>query len=137
MVPSLVTRRTRVVPGGGYARSGTDLPWSGEQRNPAQRNRRRRARRPARTHPRGCFCGRGRGRPRARLVRLGLIVFAVGAVPTLATVAPLFLGADPLPSVAYFVCMLMGVGFALAAAGMLRSMAAQRRAAARVGRHGA
>jgi hypothetical protein len=70
--------------------------------------------------------------PGDRLVRIGVIVFAVGAVATLATVAPLFLGADPLPSVAYFVCMLMGVGFALAAAGMLRSVAAQRREAARV-----
>ncbi len=72
--------------------------------------------------------------PGDRLVRIGVIVFAVGAVATLATVAPLFLGADPLPSVAYFVCMLMGVGFALAAAGMLRSIAAQRREAARVAR---
>ncbi|MEU0838232.1 hypothetical protein ABZ370_02010 [Streptomyces sp. NPDC005962] len=72
--------------------------------------------------------------PGDRLVRIGVIVFAVGAIATLATVAPLFLGADPLPSVAYFVCMLMGVGFALAAAGVLRSIAAQRREAARVNR---
>ncbi|MBI0300070.1 hypothetical protein JBE04_37840 [Streptomyces sp. PRKS01-29] len=75
--------------------------------------------------------------PGDRLIRSGVIVFAVGAVATLVTVAPLFLGADPLPSVAYLVCMLMGVGFALAAAGLLRSIAAQRReatAAARVSR---
>lgn len=76
--------------------------------------------------------GTGDSAPGDRLVRIGVIVFAVGAVATLATVAPLFLGADPLPSVAYFVCMLMGVGFALAAAGMLRGIAAQRREAARV-----
>ncbi|MBU3871318.1 hypothetical protein KN815_46920 [Streptomyces sp. 4503] len=63
-------------------------------------------------------------------MRSGVIVFAIGAVATLITVAPLFLGADPLPSVAYFMCMLMGVGFALAAAGLLRSIAAQRRQAA-------
>ncbi|GAA0332539.1 hypothetical protein QZH56_13265 [Streptomyces olivoreticuli] len=63
------------------------------------------------------------------LVRIGAIVFLVGAVATLATVAPLFLGADPLPSAAYFVCMLMGVGFLIAAAGVLRSVAAQRRQA--------
>lgn len=63
------------------------------------------------------------------LVRIGAIVFLVGAVATLATVAPLFLGADPLPSAAYFVCMLMGVGFLLAAAGVLRSIAEQRRQA--------
>ncbi|MBT2387377.1 hypothetical protein [Streptomyces sp. ISL-11] len=63
------------------------------------------------------------------LVRVGAIVFLVGAVATLATVAPLFLGADPLPSAAYFVCMLMGAGFLIAAAGVLRSVAAQRRQA--------
>ncbi|MFF7648337.1 hypothetical protein ACFZCY_00460 [Streptomyces sp. NPDC007983] len=80
--------------------------------------------------------GTGESAPGDRLVRIGVIVFAVGAVATLATVAPLFLGADPLPSAAYFVCMLMGVGFALAAAGMLRSIAAQRRDAARVARNG-
>ncbi|GGR14311.1 hypothetical protein ACH4U6_25390 [Streptomyces netropsis] len=63
------------------------------------------------------------------LVRVGAIVFLVGAVATLATVAPLFLGADPLPPAAYFVCMLMGVGFLVAGAGVLRSIAEQRRQA--------
>lgn len=72
--------------------------------------------------------------PGDRLVRLGVIVFGVGAVATLVTVAPLFLGLHPLPSAAYFVCMLMGVGFALAAAGLVRSIGAQRRAAALAGR---
>ncbi|MFC7306363.1 hypothetical protein ACFQVC_19325 [Streptomyces monticola] len=64
-----------------------------------------------------------------RLVRLGAIIFFVGAVATLVTVAPLFLGTEPFPSVAYAVCMLMGVGFAVAAAGVLKSIAAQRREA--------
>ncbi|MET9495556.1 hypothetical protein [Streptomyces sp. NPDC006552] len=63
------------------------------------------------------------------LVRAGGIVFVVGAVATLVTVAPLFLGTDPFPPVAYGVCMLMGVGFLLAAAGVLRGISAQRRAA--------
>ncbi|WP_431043716.1 hypothetical protein ACQUSR_18730 [Streptomyces sp. P1-3] len=63
------------------------------------------------------------------LVRTGAIVFIIGAVATLATVAPLLLGADPLPTAAYLVSMLMGVGFALAGAGVLRSVAAQRRQA--------
>lgn len=63
------------------------------------------------------------------LVRTGAVVFLVGAIATLATVAPLFLGADPLPPVAYFVCMLMGVGFLIAGAGVLRSVAEQRRQA--------
>ncbi|MGP3922704.1 hypothetical protein [Streptomyces sp. 8N616] len=67
--------------------------------------------------------------PGDRLVRAGVIVFVVGALATLATVAPLFLGAEPLPPAAYFVSMLMGAGFAIAAAGVLRSVAAQRRQA--------
>ncbi|MFD5031552.1 hypothetical protein ACFVWX_14190 [Streptomyces sp. NPDC058220] len=61
------------------------------------------------------------------LVRIGAIVFIIGAVATLVTVAPLFLGSDPFPSLAYAVCMLMGVGFLIAGAGVLRTIAAQRR----------
>lgn len=68
-------------------------------------------------------------RPGDALVRAGGIVFIVGAVATLATMAPLFLGTDPFPSYAWAVCMLMGVGIAISAAGVLRSAAAQRRAA--------
>ncbi|GAA1350314.1 hypothetical protein [Streptomyces beijiangensis] len=64
-----------------------------------------------------------------RLVQVGAIIFFVGAVATLVTVAPLFLGTDPFPSIAYAVCMLMGVGFVVAAAGVLRSIAVQRRQA--------
>ncbi|MFF8845783.1 hypothetical protein ACF08N_24205 [Streptomyces sp. NPDC015127] len=63
------------------------------------------------------------------LVRAGGIVFAIGAVATLVTVAPLFLGTEPFPTVAYAVSMLMGVGFLVAATGVLRSVAAQRRQA--------
>ncbi|NLU70973.1 hypothetical protein [Streptomyces sp. HNM0574] len=63
------------------------------------------------------------------LVRIGGIVFLVGAVATVVTVAPLFLGTEPFPAPAYFVCMLMGLGFVIAAAGVLRSAAAERRAA--------
>ncbi|MET9372740.1 hypothetical protein ACFYV5_18730 [Streptomyces sp. NPDC003035] len=63
------------------------------------------------------------------LVRAGAIVFIIGAVATLVTVAPLFLGTEPFPPVAYAVCMLMGVGFLVAGAGVLRSIAAQRRQA--------
>ncbi|MFF0449112.1 hypothetical protein ACFYT4_22350 [Streptomyces sp. NPDC004609] len=66
------------------------------------------------------------------LVRAGAIVFIVGAVATLVTVAPLFLGTEPFPPIAYAVCMLMGVGFVIAAGGVLRSVAAQRRAATSV-----
>ncbi|MEV0259476.1 hypothetical protein AB0H82_35155 [Streptomyces sp. NPDC050732] len=63
------------------------------------------------------------------MVRTGAIVFFVGAVATLVTVAPLFLGTDPFPSVAYAVCMLMGVGFLIAGIGVLRGIASQRRQA--------
>ncbi|MFJ1577748.1 MULTISPECIES: hypothetical protein [unclassified Streptomyces] len=63
------------------------------------------------------------------LVRIGAIVFIVGAIATLITVAPLFLGTEPFPSLAYAVCMLMGVGFLIAGGGVLRSIAAQRRRA--------
>jgi hypothetical protein len=63
------------------------------------------------------------------LVRIGGVVFLVGALATMVTVAPLFLGTKPFPAPAYFVCMLMGLGFALAAGGLLRSALAQRRAA--------
>ncbi|UQA93597.1 hypothetical protein [Streptomyces halobius] len=61
------------------------------------------------------------------LVRIGAIMFLVGAVATLATMTPLFLGSEPLPSVFYWVCMLMGAGFLVAVAGVIRSVVAQRR----------
>ncbi|MEU1127161.1 hypothetical protein ABZ371_27145 [Streptomyces sp. NPDC005899] len=57
-----------------------------------------------------------------RLVQVGAIVFIIGALATLVTVAPLFLGTDPFPPVAYAVCMLMGLGFLIAAAGVVRSV---------------
>ncbi|MFG2756866.1 hypothetical protein [Streptomyces wuyuanensis] len=63
------------------------------------------------------------------LVRAGAIVFIIGAVATLVTVAPLFLGTEPFPTAAYLVSMLMGVGFLIAGIGVLRSIAVQRRQA--------
>ncbi|MFK0296219.1 hypothetical protein ACIQU6_37890 [Streptomyces sp. NPDC090442] len=63
------------------------------------------------------------------LVRIGAIVFLVGALATLATVLPLFLGTHPLPWEFYWVSMLMGAGFLIAGAGVVRSVAAQRRQA--------
>lgn len=62
------------------------------------------------------------------LVRVGAIVFLVGAVGTMATVAPLLLGTHRLPTPAYFVSMLMAVGLALALGGVLRSALSQRQA---------
>jgi hypothetical protein len=64
-----------------------------------------------------------------RLIRAGVIVFFVGAVATLVTVAPLFLGTDPFPTYMFGLSMLMGVGFLIAGAGVLQSVAAGRRRA--------
>ncbi|MFF2653960.1 hypothetical protein [Streptomyces sp. NPDC058045] len=71
----------------------------------------------------------GGPRPGDRLVRAGAVVFFVGALATLVTVAPLLLGAKPFPTYMFGLSMLMGVGFLVAGAGVLRSIAAQRRAA--------
>ncbi|MEV6617607.1 hypothetical protein AB0N31_27895 [Streptomyces sp. NPDC051051] len=67
--------------------------------------------------------------PGDRLIRAGAIVFFIGAVATLVTVAPLFLGTTPFPTYMFVLSMLMGVGFLIAGAGVLRSVAAGRRQA--------
>ncbi|MEW2165821.1 hypothetical protein AB0912_22890 [Streptomyces sp. NPDC007084] len=64
-----------------------------------------------------------------RLIRAGAVVFFIGAVATLVTVAPLFLGTDPFPTYMFGLSMLMGVGFLLAGAGVLQSVAEGRRRA--------
>ncbi|MER5753002.1 hypothetical protein [Streptomyces sp. NPDC002088] len=72
--------------------------------------------------------------PGDRLIRAGAIVFFVGAVATLVTVAPLLLGTTPFPTFIYGLSMLMGVGFLIAGAGVLQSVAAGRRQARAAGR---
>lgn len=67
--------------------------------------------------------------PGDRLIRAGVIVFFIGAVATLVTVAPLFLGATPFPTYMFGLSMLMAVGFLVAGAGVLQSIAAGRRQA--------
>ena len=67
--------------------------------------------------------------PGDRLIRAGAVVFFLGAVATLVTVAPLFLGAKPFPTYMFGLSMLMAVGFLVAGAGVLRSVAADRRQA--------
>ncbi|MEV6804011.1 hypothetical protein ACH4NF_11595 [Streptomyces sp. NPDC017248] len=67
--------------------------------------------------------------PGDRLIRAGAVVFFLGAVATLVTVAPLFLGARPFPTYMFGLSMLMAVGFLVAGAGVLRSAAAGRRQA--------
>jgi hypothetical protein len=71
--------------------------------------------------------------PGDRLVRAGAVVFFIGALATLVTVAPLFLGTSPFPTYMFGLSMLMAVGFLMAGAGVLRSVAAGRRQA-RAGR---
>ncbi|WP_328465155.1 hypothetical protein [Streptomyces sp. NBC_00448] len=64
------------------------------------------------------------------LVRTGAITFLVGTVGTVVTVAPLLLHTKRLPTPAYFVSMLMGLGLALALVGLLKAALAQRHATA-------
>ncbi|MCU7823333.1 hypothetical protein [Kitasatospora sp. DSM 101779] len=63
------------------------------------------------------------------LVRVGAIVFAVGALATLVTFVPLFFDLTRLPTAAYWICMLMPLGFLLSLAGLLTTARAERRRA--------
>ncbi|MFV0135192.1 hypothetical protein ACLGIH_18565 [Streptomyces sp. HMX87] len=74
--------------------------------------------------------------PGDRLIRAGAIVFFLGTVATVVTVAPLFLGTTPFPTYMFVLSMLMGVGFAMAGAGVLQSVAAGRRQARAAGAGG-
>ncbi|MER7051844.1 hypothetical protein [Streptomyces sp. NPDC000351] len=67
--------------------------------------------------------------PGDRLIRAGAIVFFIGTVATLVTVAPLFLGTTPFPTYMFVLSMLMGVGFLIAGAGVFQSIIAGRRQA--------
>jgi preprotein translocase subunit SecY len=67
--------------------------------------------------------------PGDRLIRTGAIVFFIGAVATLVTVAPFLLGTTPFPTYMFGLSMLMAVGFVVASAGVLQSAAAGRRRA--------
>ncbi|MFF7895358.1 hypothetical protein ACFZDI_26375 [Streptomyces sp. NPDC007907] len=71
--------------------------------------------------------------PGDRLVRAGAVVFFIGALATLVTVAPLLFGTTPFPTYMFGLSMLMAVGFLMAGAGVLCSVAAGRRQA-RAGR---
>jgi hypothetical protein len=71
--------------------------------------------------------------PGDRLIRAGAVLFFAGALATLVTMVPLFLDTTPFPTYMFGLSMLMGVGFLVAGAGVLRSIAAGRRQA-RAGR---
>ncbi|WP_348533416.1 MULTISPECIES: hypothetical protein [Kitasatospora] len=64
-----------------------------------------------------------------RLVKVGAVVFIVGAMATVVTFIPLFFHLTPLPTPAYFASMLMPLGFLLALVGLFGSARAQRRRA--------
>lgn len=70
------------------------------------------------------------------MIRTGAVVFFIGAVATLVTVAPFLLGTTPFPTYMFGLSMLMAVGFVVAGAGVLQSVAAGRRQA-RAGRQSA
>ncbi|MEW2292121.1 hypothetical protein ABZ719_05340 [Streptomyces sp. NPDC006743] len=67
--------------------------------------------------------------PGDRLIRAGALVFFLGALCTMVTVAPLFFGAKPFPTYMFGLSMLMAVGFLIAAGGVFQSIAAGRRQA--------
>jgi len=62
-------------------------------------------------------------------VRAGAIVFGAGSIATLVTFVPLFFDLPRLPTAAYWLCMLMPLGFLLSLTGLLLSARAQRRRA--------
>jgi hypothetical protein len=64
------------------------------------------------------------------LVRIGAVVFGVGAISTLVTFVPLFFDLPRFPSFAYWLCMLMPLGFLVSLGGLLGSARAQKRRAA-------
>ncbi|MER5865779.1 hypothetical protein [Kitasatospora sp. NPDC002040] len=59
------------------------------------------------------------------LVRAGSIVFLIGAVATMVTFVPLFFDLPRLPTIAYWVSMVMPLGFLIALLGLLRSARSQ------------
>ena len=65
-------------------------------------------------------------RPGDRLVQVGGILFVVGAVALLATVAPLLLGRDRLPVAFYLLALLAPLGFGTALTGILVGARARR-----------
>ncbi|MFE2040787.1 hypothetical protein ACFXAZ_07600 [Streptomyces sp. NPDC059477] len=67
--------------------------------------------------------------PGDRLIRAGAVVFLIGTVATVVTVAPLFLGSTPFPTYMFLLSMLMGVGFLIAGVGVYQGAAAGRRQA--------
>ena len=62
---------------------------------------------------------------------VGAVLFGVGLLATLVTVAPLFVGGNRFPVGFYLVAMLTPVGLALALLGMARGNRARRRPGSR------
>jgi len=64
--------------------------------------------------------------PGDALVRAGALLFGVGALATIVTVLPMFLGASPLPTLFYAASMVTPVGLGLALLGLWRQARARR-----------
>lgn len=62
-----------------------------------------------------------------RLVQVGTVVFALGTAAVAVTVAPLLLGWDRLPVLAYFLCMLAPLGLGIALLGLYAEARSRRR----------
>ncbi|WP_441250763.1 hypothetical protein [Kitasatospora sp. McL0602] len=65
--------------------------------------------------------------PGSAFVRAGAVVFGVGSIATLVTFVPLFFHLTPLPTAAYWLCMLMPLGFLVSLVGLLQGARAQKR----------
>jgi FtsH-binding integral membrane protein len=68
--------------------------------------------------------------PGDTLVRVGAVLFVVGVVGIVVTVAPFLLNTARLPTPAYVVCMMAPLGFGIALLGLVRSGRARRRRSA-------
>jgi hypothetical protein len=64
-----------------------------------------------------------------RWTRIGVVIFAIGAACTLATVLPLFLDTPPLPTAFYGLSMLMPVGLGIVLAGLVSEVRRRERRA--------
>jgi hypothetical protein len=64
-----------------------------------------------------------------RWTRIGVVVFAIGAGCTLATVLPLFLDTSPLPTAFYALSMLMPIGLGIVLVGLVSEVRTRERRA--------
>ncbi|MER5637464.1 hypothetical protein ABT095_10965 [Kitasatospora sp. NPDC002227] len=71
----------------------------------------------------------GTADPGSAFVRTGAIIFGLGSIATLVTFVPLFFHLTPLPTAAYWLSMMMPLGFLVSLVGLLQGARAQKRRA--------